>query len=295
MFRSVFFVRAGLVPLLALVVAFQLGHAVPAHAQAASAAVTGTISDTQGGVLPGVTLTVTNAESGTVRTAVTEADGKYRVPGLAPGRYNVTAELPGFQTVAVKDIVLVINQEYTRDFQLGLSTLQESVTVTGEAPIVEATKTEVATVVTQEQISTLPVQDRSALALSLLLPGVSVDTTRAKRNATNVGAGVTTSATSYIVDGVSNAVAKSGEQRHDIPQAAIQEFAVHTTQVPAQYGQRAGGVVNIVTKSGTNNLHGEAFEFFRNQKMNRNDVFTQQQVDAGRADPRYKRDQYGFG
>ena len=294
MFRSVFFVRAGLFPLLALVVAFQLGHAVPAHAQAASAAVTGTIADTQGGVLPGVTVTVTNAESGTVRTAVTEADGKYRVPGLAPGRYNLTAELPGFQTVAVKDIVLVINQEYTRDFQLGLSTLQESVTVTGEAPIVEATKTEVATVVTQEQISTLPVQDRSALALSLLLPGVSVDTTRAKRNATNVGAGVTTSATSYIVDGVSNAVAKSGEQRHDIPQAAIQEFAVHTTQVPAQYGQRAGGVVNIVTKSGTNNLHGEAFEFFRNQKMNRNDVFTQQQVDAGRADPRYKRDQYGF-
>ena len=294
MFRSVSFIRTGIFPLAALVVAVQLAHAVPARAQAASAAITGTIADTQGGVLPGVTVTSTNADSGTLRTTVTEADGKYRISGLAPGRYNLTADLPGFQTVSVRDITLVINQEYTRDFQLGLSTLQESVTVTGEAPIVEATKTEVATVVTQEQISSLPVQDRTALSLSLLLPGVSVDTTRPKRNATNVGAGVTTSATSYIVDGVSNAVAKSGEQRHDIPQAAIQEFAVHTTQVPAQYGQRAGGVVNIVTKSGTNNLHGEAFEFFRNQKMNRNDVFTQQQVDAGRADPRYRRDQYGF-
>jgi hypothetical protein len=169
------------------------------------------------GVLPGVTLTVQNAESGVVRTSVTEADGKYRVAGLNPGRYNLTTELPGFQMVAVKDITLQIGQDYTRDFQLALSTLQESVTVTGEAPIVEATKTEVATVVTSEQIATLPVQDRTALSLSLLLPGVGVDTTRAKRNATNVGASVTTSATTYLVDGLSNSVNKSGEQRHDIP------------------------------------------------------------------------------
>ena len=265
-----------------------------AFAQAASASISGTITDAQGGVLPGVTLTVQNAESGVIRTSVTEADGKYRIAGLNPGRYNLTTELPGFQVVAVKDITLQIGQDYTRDFQLALSTLQESVTVTGEAPIVEATKTEVATVVTSEQIATLPVQDRTALSLSLLLPGVGVDTTRAKRNATNVGASVTTSATTYLVDGLSNSVNKSGEQRHDIPEAAIREFAVHTTQLPAQYGQRVGGVVNIVTKSGTNDLHGEAFEFFRNQKMQRNDIFTQQQIDAGRADPRYKRNQYGF-
>jgi outer membrane receptor for ferrienterochelin and colicin len=206
----------------------------------------------------------------------------------------VTAELPGFQTVSIKDITLVINQEYTRNLQLGLSTLQESVTVTGEAPIIQATKTEVAAVVTQDQIEMLPAPDRGTLSLSILLPGVAVDTTRPKRNATNVGAGVTTSATTYLVDGLSNAVAKSGEQRHDIPESAVREFAVHTTQLPAQYGQRVGGVVNIVTKSGTNDLHGDTFEYFRNQQMTRNDIFTQQQVDAGRADPRYKRNQYGF-
>jgi len=209
MFRSGSIIRAGIYQLAALVVAFQLGHPVPAHAQAASATITGTAADSQGGVLPGVTITVQNAESGTVRTTVSEADGKYRVPGLPPGRYNVTAELPGFQTVSIKDITLVINQEYTRNLQLGLSTLQESVTVTGEAPIIQATKTEVAAVVTQ-------------------------------------------------------------------------------------YGQRVGGVVNIVTKSGTNDLHGDTFEYFRNQQMTRNDVFTQEQIDAGRADPRYKRNQYGF-
>ena len=271
-----------------------LATVAPAFAQAASASISGTITDAQGGVLPGVTLTVQNVESGVVRTSVTEGDGKYRLAGLNPGRYNLTADLAGFQMVAVKDITLQIGQDYTKDFQLALSTLQESVTVTGEAPIVEATKTEVATVITQDQIATLPAQDRSALQLSLLLPGVGLDTTRAKRNATNVGASVTTSATTYLVDGLSNSVNKSGEQRHDIPEAAIREFAVHTTQLPAQYGQRVGGVVNIVTKSGTNDLHGEAFEFFRNQQMNRNDIFTQQQIDAGRADPRYKRNQYGF-
>src|SRR5258705_5847691 len=180
---------------LLLLTALLLVPATPAHSQAASASISGTITDAQGGVLPGVMLTVQNAESGVVRTSVTEADGKYRVAGLNPGRYNMTADLPGFQMVAVKDITLQIGQGYSRDFQLALSTLQESVTVTGEAPIVEASKTEVATVITSGQIATLPAQDRSALQLSLLLPGVGLDTTRAKRNATNVGASVTTSAT----------------------------------------------------------------------------------------------------
>ena len=279
--------------LAALVLALQLGHPAPAHAQAANAAILGTIADAQGGVLPGVTLTVQNADSGTLRAAITENDGRYRVAGLLPGRYTLTAELAGFQKISVTDIVLTVGQDYTRDFQLVLSALTESVTVTGEAPLVEATKTVVSTVITSEQIEMLPVQDRTALSLSLLLPGTSADVTRPKRNATNVGAGIATSATGYLVDGLSNAVAKSGEQRHDIPEAAIREFSVHTTQVPAQYGQRAGGVVNIVTKTGTNTYHGELFEFFRNQKLTRNDIFTQQQIDAGRASPNYSRHQYG--
>src|SRR4029450_10482354 len=155
-------------PLAALVIAFQLGHAVPAQAQAARASIAGTIADAQGGVLPRVTTPVQNAQTRPVRTSVTEGDGKYRVAGLNPGRYNLTAELPGFQTIAVKDIVLVVGQEYSRDFQLALSTVQESVTVTGEAPIVQATKTEVAAVVTQDQIEMLPAPDRGALSLSLL-------------------------------------------------------------------------------------------------------------------------------
>ena len=153
--------RSRVLQLALLLPAVLLASAAPAMAQAASASISGTITDSQGGVLPGVTLTVTNAESGTVRTSVTEADGKFRVAGLNPGRYNVTADLPGFQSVAVKDVTLQVGQDYTRDFQLALSTLQESVTVTGEAPIIEATKTEVSTVITQQQIESLPMQDRT--------------------------------------------------------------------------------------------------------------------------------------
>src|SRR5438128_7279992 len=264
---------------------------VPAFAQVANAVVTGIVADAQGGILPGVTITVTNAESGVVRTIVTEENGRYRLGGIPPGRYNLKAELPGFATQEVKDIALTIGLEYPTDFTMGSQGRQESITVTGGSPVVETTKTEVAAVVTQQQIETLPFQDRGTLSLTLLLPGTGIDTTRAKRSAVNVGAGISTSSTSYLVDGLSNATAISGEQRQDIPQAAIREFAVHTTQIPAQFGQRAGGVVSIATKSGTNDLHGEAFEFFRNKAMNRLDKFQELQHAAK---PDYLRHEFGL-
>ena len=266
------------------------GVAVPALAQVSNAVVTGMAADAQGGILPGVTITLMNTESGVVRTIVTEENGRYRLGGIPPGRYNVKAELPGFATQEVKDVTLTIGIEYVRDFTMAVQGLQESITITGELPVVETTKTEVEAVVTQQQIETLPFQDRGTLNLTLLLPGTGIDTTRAKRSAVNVGAGISTSSTTYLVDGLSNATAISGEQRHDIPQAAIREFAVHTTQVPAQFGQRAGGVVSIATKSGTNDIHGEAFEFFRNKAMNRLDKFQELQQAAK---PDYLRHEFG--
>jgi len=278
----------------ALVVVLALGRAVPEAAQATTGAISGTITDTQGGVLPGVTLTVTNADNGNVRTVVTEADGKYRTAGLPPGRYAIRAELQGFATVEVKSLVLTIGLEYPKDISMGVQTLQESVTVTGEAPVVETTKTEVGAVVTQEQISILPVQDRSVVNLTLLVPATGQDTARVKRPNASVGAAIGTASTNFLVDGVPNVTAKTAEPRSDIPQAGVREFAVHTSQQPAQYGWRPGGTVSIVTKSGTNTFTGEAFEFFRNQTMNRLDKFAQAAVDAGQGDkPKYSRNQWG--
>src|SRR5262245_825920 len=160
-----------------------------AAAQNTSGAISGTITDTQGGVLPGVSLTVTNAETGVARSAVTEGDGRYRFGGLQPGRYDLKAELQGFGTVDIKSIVLTVGAEYPRDIQMGVQTLQESVTVTGEAPVVETTKTEVGAVVTQEQIAVLPVADRSVVNLTLLVPATGQETARVKRANACVGAG----------------------------------------------------------------------------------------------------------
>src|SRR5262245_35530505 len=277
-----------------LLIILALIGATPAAAQNTSGAIAGTITDTQGGVLPGVTLTVTNAETGVARTSITEADGKYRFAGLQPGRYDLRAELQGFSTVDGKSIVLTVGLEYPKDIQMGVQTLQESVTVTGEAPVVETTKTEVGAVVTQEQIAVLPVQDRSVVNLTLLVPATGQDTARVKRPNASVGAAIGTASTNFLVDGVPNVTAKTAEPRSDIPQAGVREFAVHTSQQPAQYGWRPGGTVSIVTKSGTNTFTGEAFEFFRNQAMNRLDKFAQAGVDAGTSEkPKYSRNQWG--
>jgi hypothetical protein len=278
----------------ALIVVLALGRVAPAAAQNTSGVIDGTITDTQGGVLPGVTLTVTNSDNGNARTAVTEGDGKYRFPGLPPGRYEIKAELQGFATVDVKNIALTIGLEYPKDIQMGVQTLQESVTVTGEAPIVETTKTEVGGVVTQEQISLLPVQDRSVVNLAMLMPATSQDVTRVKRPATQVGAGINAAATNMLVDGMPNVTAKTAEPRSDIPQDAVREFAVHTTQQPAEYGWRPGGTISIVTKSGTNSFAGDVFEFYRNQNLTRVDKFAQAAVDAGQGQtPKYNRSQWG--
>src|SRR5712691_3957207 len=115
-----------------LVVILALVGAGTAAAQNTSGAIAGTITDTQGGVLPGVSITVTNSETGVARTSVTEGDGRYRFAGLQPGRYDLRAELQGFSTVEVKNIVLTIGLEYPKDISMGVQTLQESVTVTGE-------------------------------------------------------------------------------------------------------------------------------------------------------------------
>ena len=130
--------------------------------------------------------------------------------------------------------------------------------------------------------------------LTLLVPGTGQDTARVKRPNASVGAAIGTASTNFLVDGVPNVTAKTAEPRSDIPQAGVREFAVHTSQQPAQYGWRPGGTVSIVTKSGTNTFSGEAFEFFRNQAMTRLDKFAQAAVDAGQGDePKYSRNQWG--
>src|SRR5258706_7473859 len=176
---------------------------------------------------------------------------------------------------------------------MGLSTLQESVTVTGQAPVVEVTKGEVSSLITQQQIEMLPVANRAAVTLALLLPGTSQDGTRPRRSNAQVGAGTLQFTSNSLADGTMNMSTKAGEPRQDFPQAAIQESKVSTSKPPAEYGGRAGGVINVVTKSGTNVFSGEGYEFFRNKHMNKVDKFAAAAIQAGTGSDRYNRNQFG--
>lgn len=258
------------------------------------ASINGTVVDAQGGALPGVTLTLRNVETGVLRTSVSEADGTYRFAGLPPGRYDLKSELAGFSTVEIKDTTLTIGLEVRRDVRMNIETLQESVTVIGQAPVVETTRSEVAQVVTQQQIESLPVNNRQAITLALLLPGTSQDGTRPRKVNATVGSGGSWFASAYLVDGVTNQQTSAGEPRQDFPQGGIQEFKVNVSQAPAEFGGTSGGVVTIVTKSGTNQFTGEAFEFFRDKRLNAMNRFEQLNHDTlGTPKPAFRRNEYG--
>jgi hypothetical protein len=259
----------------------------------ASAVVTGIITDAQGGVLPGVTVTLRNVESGTVRTAVTEADGLYRIAGLLPGRYDLTAELQGFGVREAPGITLTIGLVIQMNLTLALQGVQESITVTAQAPVVETTSTEVAPVVTQEQIEMLPIPNRQAGSLALLLPGTQLPTGTRRARPTVGAGGANANLTTSYVDGGPNQLYNSGQEFLEVPQAGIREFRVNISGASAQYSA-VGGVVLTATKTGTNQFHGEVFEYFRDDKLNTMDRFEQEQHDLnGTPKPEYRRNQYG--
>jgi len=278
------------VSIAALVFAFACGVATTAMAQTTNGVISGIINDAQGGVLPGVTVTGRNIDTGIARTVVTEADGRFRLAALPPGRYDLKAELAGFGSVDVPAMTLNTGTEVTRNITMQVQGLQESVTVTGEAPIVEVTKSEVSGVITQDQMQNLPLATRQPMDLALLMPGTSQDAVRARKANSNVGAGAFTNGSALLVDGVWNKEGNTGEPRQDFPQSAIQEFKVFVSQSPAEYGWTAGGAVSMATKSGTNRIHGEGFEFYRNKALNALDPFAKA---AGQPKPNFSRHQFG--
>jgi outer membrane receptor protein involved in Fe transport len=275
----------------ALALALLAALAWPAHAQVVGQ-IQGTVTDAQGGVLPGVSLTLRNTETGAARTTVTESDGVYRFAGLQPGTYALKAELQGFATIDVERLTITIGLQLQQDLKMQVQNLQETVTVTGEAPVIEVTRTEVAQVITQEQIDTLPMADRQPASLVLLLPGTNMDNTQVRRAQANIGAGgINNQMNAYFLDGSSNWSTNSGQQHAEMPQLAIREFRVNVAQASAEHGGNVAGLVSIVTRSGTNRFSGEALEYFKNQNLQARDKNAE---DVGAPKPDYKRNQWGL-
>ena len=266
--------------------AFCLAAAPSAYAQ--NAQITGTVKDSSGGIIPGATITARNVETGLARVGVTDAAGEFRLPSLPPGRYSVSTELTGFSTETRPDIVLIIDQTAIINFSLKPATLSETVTVTGESPIVDVTRSDVATSVSTQQIQDLPVASRRWIDLAMLTPGTSQDNIRGffYRGNVNLGAGTREYSNAFVVDGVNNTWAEMGEPRQNFAMDAIQEFKVSTSTYKAEYGLATGGVLSVVTKSGTNQLHGSGLLFFRDASITAKEFFQTTKPD-------YRRYQYG--
>ena len=267
---------------------------LPAYAQTSEAEIAGTIKDPSAAPVANAKVTVTNQDSGVAYATVADTDGRYRV-AVPPGRYALRVEATGFRIENITDLVLNVGNHLIRDVPLTVGNVQETVTVTGEVPPVDVTSGDISGVVTQQQIDTLPINTRQYLNLALLMPGTTQDASRTFYNNVQIGGGGRFYANGFTVDGVTNTWAEQGEPRQNFPEGAVQEFKVNTNQFKAEEGLAMGGVVNVVTKSGTNQIHGELFEYFRDSALNHDNRFTQaalaQLGQTGKAP--FERNQFG--
>ncbi|HLJ72989.1 MAG TPA: TonB-dependent receptor, partial [Thermoanaerobaculia bacterium] len=259
-------VRALCIVLFILAIPFALF----AQGRSTAADVQGTIRDQTGAVLPGVTVAATNAATNQSRTAVTDRNGHYYIGALQPGLYTITTDLSGYVPNARKGVRLQLGQFVELDFALRRGTA-EAIVVTTRAPVVDTTETTVATVVGQEQIDSLPTNGRNFLSFSVITPGVTFDDTPQQGASATSGltfGGQRARSNNIMVDGVDNNDPIVGAVRATFSQEAIQEFQVLTNSYSAEYGRATGGIVNIITRSGTNETQGDVFEFFRNDSLN---------------------------
>ncbi len=259
----------------------------------ASSTINGRVLDQGDAVLPGVTVTVTNTATGVVRTAVTNDQGVYFMPALDSGVYSVTTDLPGFAAAPRNGINVGVNQTLTIDFQMTVAGLQESLTVTGEAPLIEVTQSKVASSIEATELQNLPMIARNVSGMLALLPGaVQIEPThRSKTNVGSVSYGGS-AGTNVIpsVDGADNRDNQFGGPLLGFSTEALEQFQLATSQFNAADGRTGGAALMMVTKSGTNELHGSAFGFGRSDKLSAKDFFTKE---AGRAKTPYNRAQFG--
>ncbi len=281
------FGRGGLVDASLLIACLVFVLSPPLLAQSASTgALSGTVTDASGAVVPNVTVTATNSDTGQVRTGTTSADGSYKFALLPPGTYRVKFEASGFKASEVPSATVTVTETAVLDQHLEVGTQTEQVTVQGEAETVQTSNATVGTVMPSQTVSEIPLTTRNYTNLL----GLSAGANTSVNNATALGKGledISVNGAPYIsnnfqMDGASIINSQGSGHSGDsngfvgfgIPNPdAIQEFKIQTSLFDAGYGRNAGANVNVVTKSGTNALHGTAFEFFRNTVLNANDFF----------------------
>ena len=290
------------VPVLAaLLLAFSV--ASTAHAQITSATIVGTVADSSGAALPGATVTARNVDTGFTRTVPANEDGAYRLEFLPIGRYTVEFTLSGFKTSTRSGIVLNVNDTARVDAALSIGGVAETVTVDGEAPAVNTSTSDISRTIDAAAIESLPLVDRNVYTLLDLTPGVQSNNNGVasassgtnslilgfpeQRTLINGGADGGTGSVNYYLDGGINMTGLRNTGNILPNPDAIQEFKVQTNSYNVEYGRFSSGIINVVTKSGTNKYKGSAFEYVRDGKMNA------KEWGAVLATPPLKRNQFG--
>jgi hypothetical protein len=247
-----------------------------------SGEITGTVTDSSGAVLPGVTVNVVDTQTSLKRTVVTNNTGQFRANGLPPAIYDVSAELPRFATLIRRGVPVAIGQTVVSDFRLKPSQVATVVEVTDQPPVVETERGSQADRISQQYIADLPIDRRDYLTFTLLAPGVSDSTRLAGDQDFRVKQTPQSGLSFYGSNGRGNSITvdggetsgDSGGQRLTLGQDAVQEFQINRSNYGADLGSATGASINIVTKSGTNNLHGTLYGFFRNDAMDAQNPFS---------------------
>ena len=276
---------------------------VTASAQVTTADLVGTIRDNTGAVVRGVKVTLTNVATGVSRSVTTTDDGNYIFTSLHPGRYSLTAEAPGFRKVERTGVELQVNQRAQIDLELQVGEVGETVRIEGTAPLLESQSSVLGSVIQERQTQDLPLNGRNFVQLAILSPGVSgtgfgmkgtiMSGTRPDdlRPGTELFVnGNRESSNNYLYDGIDNNDRLTLAIVVRPAVEAIKEFKIQTNLFSAEQGRNPGGQVDVVTKSGGNNLHGAAYEFLRNDALDANNFFSNR---ARQKKPPFKQNQFG--
>lgn len=258
-------------PLLVLVMLLTMSSWL--GAQAVNSTVQGRVADTTGAVIAEASVTAVNAETGLKRSVTASAVGEYQIGGLPAGDYTVEVEKPGFQKSA-KKIHLEIGAAATLDFGLAPGQIQVQVEVQDVGEVAEPTRTMVSSVIDQQKIENLPVNGREFIDFALLAPGITIGNTTSGSTDVIVEpvtklsfAGQNIHYNFIAVDGADDISTASGIQRGTPPQDSVKEFRVINTDYTTEFGRATAGIVNIITKSGTNSVHGSVYDYLRNNKL----------------------------
>ncbi len=264
-------IRGGMALLLGLLIV------LPGRAQTGvTATIEGIVTDPSGAVIPNARVVARNTDTGLSRENMTDATGIYRLTLLPPGNYTLSASAPGFAENKFGSLTLTVGQKLNLDLALRVN-VSETVTITDVAPVVETTRTNISSSVGERQVRELPVNGRNFLDFVTLTPGVVRD----PRGGDLSFGGQRGTFNSLQIDGVDNnnnffgqSLGRTGSGRapYQFSQDAVQEFQVNTNSFSAEFGRAAGGLINVITKSGTNNFHGSVFEFYRDRALNANSL-----------------------